>query len=164
MECLADSPADDWFEGGPTNEFVLLPKLSFNDKEGDNLVTKTVYSSLLLAGVDPDTINVDGLSMETTKDGSAFLETSIDIGNSLLFHPAFYNKVIGEGTPRFDTDSSRMVAFREAVEKKKDQHGTVIDMVADLPTNKGSLPFYIETSVRLLLGRRTTCNFIFILI
>jgi len=67
-----------------------------------------------------------------SEDGSAFLETSMDIGNSLLFHSHLFNEIIGWGTPLFEQNSHRMVAWREAALKKEEKERTIVTMFVDL--------------------------------
>jgi len=94
-------------------EFAILPDLSIHHHEGMNLTSKTMSSTLLLSGVDDDQI------VSKPTDDGAFIDTEMNLGMSLLYHPDLYNKVLGCGQPMFDVNSSRMISFREAALRKK---------------------------------------------
>jgi hypothetical protein len=138
----------------PWDTYVLMPKLVFNYKEGSPLQAKTVASIVLLSGTKANKIRIAGLSeTRSGDDGSLFLETQMDIGNSLLFHPDVYNNIIGRGSPQFAFNSDKMVKWREAAEKKKNKEGTMVQMFTDLTTTDGP-PFNITSSRALALGSK----------
>jgi hypothetical protein len=150
-----DDTVDDYFRS-IQKSYVLTPKLVFEYKEGTPLKSVTVASTTLLSGTKANKIAVESIPQNAVAgeaDGALFLETTMDIRNSLLFHPDVYNEIIGEGTPLFATDSSRMVAMREAVEKKIMDVGTSIRMFADLSVAAGP-PFHTSTERALALGSR----------
>jgi hypothetical protein len=74
-------------------------------------VTKHVASALMLSGIDPNN------DMQGSIDGSTIYRT-VDMSHSLFLDPGGYNAMLGSGKPRHISNSSAMIAFREAAVRK----------------------------------------------
>jgi hypothetical protein len=132
---------------------VKLPKLIMGYKEGNPLKQKAFVSSLLLSGTKANKLKVNAISRWPTEEGWMFLESSMDISNSLLFHPDLYNTIIGWGKPCFEPNSHKMVAMREAAMEKKQNEGTIVHMFSELSIAGGGSSLYLDQSRALILGR-----------
>jgi len=87
---------------------IELPSISFCYCEGVELVPKQTNSVLLLSGAEASAV-------KSFPSGDGAITTTTDISNSLMFHPEHFNRVLGQGQPLFDTNGSKMKAYRAAI-------------------------------------------------
>ena len=102
------------------------------------LCSKTMHSSLLLSGIDAGNIHT-----VVTKNGQ-FIETTMETSESLILQPDVFNVLLGKGKPCFGKNSSRMIAWREAIQEKLKKHGTAVEMYGVLlVVEKGAQPCFV---------------------
>jgi hypothetical protein len=109
-----------------------------------------MHSTLLLSGIDASNVRT-----VVTDDGQ-LIEMTMDTSSSLILQPDVFNLMLGKGKPQFGVDSSKMIAWREAVQDKLEKHGTSVELYSVLPVPvKGDQPLFITEKRAFAFGKRS---------